>query len=422
MKKLLFPVFFCWAFVAEAQNLHYVKYLVDTLCSPTMAGRGYVDDGLNTAADFIAAQFDSLGVQPLDGARFQEFQHDVNTFSEPQQVHINGVELVAGKDFLVNAYSPSLAGEFAVIQLDTTYIDRPGDIILTGETIYLVHPVSPHNRDGASKRAGLIRELAAFVPVIDPVEKLTWSVGTVLMENPVIEIDRHLVDWQSAENALLDVRSEFKSDFTSRNIMALISGTSRADSFVVFTAHYDHLGRMGDAIFPGANDNASGTAMLLDLAAHYTAHPPEFNVLFIAFAGEEAGLVGSKYFVDNPLVPLDKIRFLINLDLTGNGEDGITVVNGKMFEEDFRRLAEINTAHEFVPKIRARGSAANSDHYWFSKNGVPAFFIYTLGDRIAYHDIYDIPETLEFAGYDGVFGLVVEFVKELAKLREEINR
>lgn len=412
MKKLLFAASFFWFGTLPAQNLNYVRYLVDTLCSPNMAGRGYVEDGLYKAADFIAAQFDSLGVKPLNGMRFQEFNHDVNTFSASQLVRINGRELRAGHEFLVNAHSPSLSGEFSVIQLDTTYLDRPGDIIISGKAIYLLHPVSPHNRDGASKRAGLIRELASFVPVIDPVEKLTWSVASQLYTNPVIEIDRQLVDWQSAESAFLNIRSQLNSDFTSRNIMAVIPGLAHPDSFIVFTAHYDHLGKMGEALFPGANDNASGTAMLMDLAARYVKNPLKYNVLFIAFAGEEAGLEGSKYFVENPLVPLNKICFLINLDLTGNGEEGITVVNGKMFEEDFLRLAEINSTYKFIPKIRARGAAANSDHYWFSENGVPAFFIYTLGERKAYHDIFDVPETLNFAGYEGLFKLIAQFVAD----------
>lgn len=413
MKHFLFLGFVFTALVAQAQDLRYVNYLVDTLCSPSMAGRGYVDNGLKKSGDFLAAQFDSLGVDFLDGIRFQEFQHPVNTFPTHPVLRIDGKELVPGKDFLLNGSSTSLSGDFEVVQIDTTLLDNPGDIELTEGSIYVVHPVSANNRDGASKRAGLIRELAGLVPVIDPVEKLTWSVGTTTFAFPVIEVNQNNVTWKTAKTLDLSVQNEFIQNFSSRNVLGMIPGTEQTDRYVVFTAHYDHLGKMGDAIFPGANDNASGTAMLLDLAAHFASNPPKYNVLFIAFAGEEAGLVGSKYFVDNPLVPLDRIEFLINLDLTGNGEDGITVVNGKMFEEDFYRLAEINTANDFVPKIRARGSAANSDHYWFSKNGVPAFFIYTLGDRTAYHDIYDVPETLEFGGYEGLFKLVVEFVEEL---------
>lgn len=409
MRLLLVLVFSVWQ-ITFAQDLNYVRYLVDTLCSPTLAGRGYVDNGLEKAADLIAAQFDSLGIAPLNDQRFQAFEHPVNTFPEAPTVEMDGHELQAGITFLVNGNSSELSGEFPIVHVDTSLIDRPEQIMLRTNSAYLVHPVSPENRDGASKRAGLIRELAAHVPVIDPIGKLTWSVGTAPFEHPVIEVDQDEVQWQLAETIALEVKNDFRENFESQNVLGWIESSEETDEYVVFTAHYDHLGKMGEALFPGANDNASGTAMLLDLARHFAQNPQPHHLLFIAFAGEEAGLVGSKYFVDNPLVPLEKINFLINLDLTGNGEDGITVVNGKMFEDDFHELAAINTEHDFLPKIRARGSAANSDHYWFSKNGVPAFFIYTHGDRKAYHDVYDVPETLEFGGYEGLFRLVAQFV------------
>ncbi len=90
-------------------------------------------------------------------------------------------------------------------------------------------------------------------------------------------------------------------------MIATIKGTAIPDSFLVFSAHYDHLGQMGkDIYFPGANDNASGTSMLLNLAKYYSQNRPKYSVLFIAFGGEEAGLIGSEYYVKNPLVPLSK--------------------------------------------------------------------------------------------------------------------
>ena len=90
----------------------------------------------------------------------------------------------------------------------------------------------------------------------------------------------------------------------------------------MFSAHYDHLGMMGTtAIMNGANDNASGTAMMLTLMEYYSKNKPEYSLLFIAFGGEEAGLIGSKFYVENPTVPLKKIKSLLlfwqiqNLDL-----------------------------------------------------------------------------------------------------------
>ena len=185
----------------------------------------------------------------------------------------------------------------------------------------------------------------------------------------------------------------------------------RSDSLIVFTAHFDHLGRMGEALFPGASDNASGTAMVLDIAEHYSKSIPEYDTYFIFFSGEEAGLIGSRYFVENPVFDLKKIKFLINLDLMGSAAKGITAVNGRLHEEEMKRMAKINTERNLIPKLKLRGKAANSDHYWFSERGVPAIFIYTEGNAKAYHDVYDTPENLDWANYEEVFTLLVEFVK-----------
>lgn len=200
--------------------------------------------------------------------------------------------------------------------------------------------------------------------------------------------------------------------------MGYVPGTTNADSFIVFTAHYDHLGRMGkEALFAGANDNASGTAMIMDLAQHYVK--PENrtgkSILFIAFGAEEAGLVGSKYFSENPELPLEKIRFLLNLDLMGNGDEGVMVVNGTAHEQEFNLLDSINTSQKLLSTVGKRGPAANSDHHWFSQRGVPAFFLYTMGGSKAYHDIYDVAENLPLTEYEDVKRLLMEFVTELGR-------
>ncbi len=193
----------------------------------------------------------------------------------------------------------------------------------------------------------------------------------------------------------------------------VIACTQAADSFIVFTAHYDHLGKMGkETIFPGANDNASGASVLLDLANYYTnkAETGNYCYVFIAFGGEEAGLVGSKYFTEHPSFALDKIKFLINLDLLGNGEEGITVVNGRLHKKEFETLVKINDEKGYLEAVNARGKARNSDDYYFTEKDVPAFFIYTLGKNKAYHDIYDKPETLLFPEYNDLFDLLTDFV------------
>ena len=171
---------------------------------------------------------------------------------------------------------------------------------------------------------------------------------------------------------------------------------------------------MGEATyFPGANDNASGIAMLLDLARYFAKpeNKPRYSIGFIAFAGEEAGLVGSKYYTDHPIVPLTNISFLMNMDLMANGQDGMMVVNGKVFPQQYDKLVNINDSTHYLKAIEKRGKAANSDHYWFSEKGVRAFFFYLLGDYPYYHDIYDTPEKPTMAGYDGAFRIIRDFAK-----------
>ena len=135
-------------------------------------------------------------------------------------------------------------------------------------------------------------------------------------------------------------------------------------------------------------------------------------MVFLLFGGEEAGLVGSSYFVAHPLVPLKRIRFLVNLDLLGTGEQGATVVNGRVLEAPYRRLVALNEARHYLPQLAPRGRAANSDHFPFSEAGVPAFYLYTRGGSPAYHDVNDRPEALSLAGFAGAFGLLRDFLNE----------
>ena len=178
----------------------------------------------------------------------------------------------------------------------------------------------------------------------------------------------------------------------------------------------DHLGGMGEhTFFPGANDNASGISLLLSLVKYYTENPPPYSIGFICFAGEEAGLLGSAYFTEHPLITLDKIKFLINIDMVGTGERGITVVNATLHPKEFTLLNQINDQKKYLSKINSRGKAANSDHYYFTEKGVPAFFIYTQGGISAYHDVYDLPATLPLTEFTDLRHLFIDFNAQMMK-------
>ncbi len=358
-----------------AQDMVYARKTIDTLTSSYFWGRGYTKDGMKKASEYIAAQFNSSGVLPIKDKSFlQSFSYPVNTFPGKMDIAINGNLLKPGIDFIVSPASKSVKANGRLVQQDSV------TFILAGDRV-----------------------------IVTLQDKLTWSVaGEVADYTQVFVAKKALMEMPSSIQ--LQVDNKRIKNFEAANVCGLVKGTYKPDTIIVFSAHYDHLGGMGDStFFPGANDNASGIAMLLSLAKHYATNPPPYSVAFIAFAGEEAGLLGSKYFVEHPQIKLSTIRFLINIDLVGTGEEGITVVNASEFTNEFQTLNKINDAQQLLTKINSRGKAANSDHYWFTEKGVPAFFIYTLGGIKAYHDVDDKAATLPLTEFKDLFKLITNY-------------
>ena len=210
----------------------------------------------------------------------------------------------------------------------------------------------------------------------------------------------------------LEIKVENKlKDVETSNVLAYIEGNEYPDSFVVFSAHYDHLGGYGDSVyFPGANDNASGIAMLLELADEFQKMDSlKYSLAFIAFGGEEVGLIGSKYYTENPLFPLSSIKALINTDILGTGDEGIKMVNATENRGIYNAFVSLNEKLKLLKYVGKRGPAANSDHYFFSLKNVPAVFIYTLGGVSAYHDVYDIPSTLPLTAFLSIKKLLLSY-------------
>lgn len=363
----------------QAQQLSFGKKMVDTLTSPYFWGRGYTNDGMKKAADFLAGEFKSYGVQPLDGKSwFQNFSYPVNTFPGKMEVNVNGNDLVPGKDFIVSAESKGNKASGKLEVLDSIqFINRKEMVVIKMQP------------------------------------KLTMEVAPEAAPYTLILVDKKSVSG-NPETFKINIDNKFISSFKTANVCGIVKGTAKPDSVIFITAHYDHLGGLGkDTYFPGANDNASGVSLLLNLAQYYAQHPQRYSIGFICFAGEEAGLIGSKYFTENPLVPLKNIRFLINTDLAGTGEEGITVVNASEFPKEFALMQQINKENNLLAAVNARGKAANSDHYFFTEKGVPAFFFYTLGGIKAYHDVFDKGATLPLNEHEDLFKLVVKFNEQL---------
>ena len=184
---------------------------------------------------------------------------------------------------------------------------------------------------------------------------------------------------------------------------------------IVFTAHYEHLGMSGDTIFPGAHDNASGTAAVLDLARRINQQRGHYTYVFLLFGGEEAGLVGSRYFVEHPLINMAKVKLLVNLDLFCGGDEGLMVVNAndRSTTAFVDILQQINNERSYAADIRRRDNAPNSDH-WFFTPECPAIFIYTLGGPYGgYHSPTDTCDGCGLGHYEDFMSLIVTFLQHI---------
>ncbi|MDR0792914.1 MAG: M28 family peptidase [Chitinophagaceae bacterium] len=379
MKKLLVIILILTSVNSFAQDSLFIRQTVDTLASPYFWGRGYTKNGMEKAADFIAEKYKAFGLLPFGGKDFRmQFSYPVNTFPGKVEVFINGKKLLPGEDFILSPESRGISASGTLVQSDSiTFVDVQNKI------------------------------------VVQLKDKLTGDVSQQVADYTAILIDKNRFT-EKPESVKVDIENSFIKNFKAANICGMVKGTMHPDSIIFITAHYDHLGGLGaDTYFPGANDNASGVATLLALAQYYAAHPQTYSIGFISFAGEEAGLLGSKYFTEHPPINLKKIRFLLNLDIEGTGVDGITVVNATEFPKEFGYMQKINSEKHYLAAVNERGKAPNSDHYFFTEKGVPAFFFYTLGGIKAYHDVYDRPETLPLNESNNLVSFIKDFVTAL---------
>ena len=381
-KHLFVFVFSLGVLFSKAQDTTYARAIIKKLTSKEFLGRGYVNDGVNKAAKYLVSEFKTIGLLPIGKSYSQPYKFNVNTFPSKISVIIDGKQLDAGVHYLIDPSSKKQKSGYQLFKTDSI----------------------TYKAFDARKEAPLEIKLR---------KKLTYTVATSLEDIAVVEL---LKDSFPNELKNIDIiyENKFIQNFKCQNVCGYIKGTQQPDSFLVYSAHYDHLGAMGaTAYFPGANDNASGVSVLLNLAKYYKKNPPKYSIAFFLFSGEEAGLLGSKYYSEHPLFPLSKIKFLTNLDLLGTGSDGIMTVNATVFKTQFEKLVAVNDKNKYVSQIKQRGKAANSDHYWFSEKGVPCFFIYTMGGVTFYHDIYDVENTLPLSDYIDVCKLLIDFNNSL---------
>lgn len=223
-------------------------------------------------------------------------------------------------------------------------------------------------------------------------------------------------------------------EVTTENILGFMEGTDLKDEILVVTAHYDHIGKTGDEINNGADDDGSGTVTVLEIAEAFSLAKadsvfPRRSILFMTVTGEEKGLLGSAFYSDNPVFPLSKTITNLNIDMVGRVDDKhadnpnyIYVIGSDMLSSELHNMHE-EVAEKYAPEVEldytynAKDDPNRfyyrSDHYNFAKHGIPVIF-YFNGTHKDYHQPTDTIEKIEFDKMTKIGKLIFHTAWELA--------
>jgi hypothetical protein len=465
------------AFDAD-RYLNHIKYLA----SPELRGRASGSPELEKAAEYIAGQFRSDGLKPLEGGTYlQAFPITTSAklgkgnrfdFSNGS----NRQDLQPNKDFSPFDFSSSgkasggvvFAG-YGITAPEYNYDDYAG-IDVTGKfVIVLAHEPQEYDEKSVfegkvytdhaqnySKAANARRHGAAGVILVndrinhktsaDELEAFGKAEGPANAGILFVQVKEDVVEpwFQAAGKDLMDLERGIDEDLKPRsfalaglevhekvdveravktvhNVLGWLPGET--DEYLIIGAHYDHLGlggrfslapSMTGTVHPGADDNASGTAGVIELARHFATLPkPKRGILFMTFAGEELGLLGSGYYVNHPDLPLDKAVTMINMDMIGRVRDGKLFIGGVRTGTTLRSdLDAITPRFSLHVDYSDSSGYGSSDHTSFTAKQIPALFFFS-GLHADYHKPSDTWDKINAAGAVDVLQLVADIADRI---------
>jgi len=207
-----------------------------------------------------------------------------------------------------------------------------------------------------------------------------------------------------------------KNEICSKNVIAFVEGSDKnmKEQYILVCAHFDHLGTTQGAYFPGANDNASGTATVLYLANHFAQNPIKKSIIFACFAGEESGMLGSNHFITASPELLQKINYVVNFDMVGRYDQGGLCLIGEESSNVLKQTVKKLSKRE---RVGIKGSASlflqGSDHYVFYKKNIPFLCFNTGTDRGNYHRPKDHADSIDYKGMKIVADFAKQVIEEL---------
>jgi hypothetical protein len=230
----------------------------------------------------------------------------------------------------------------------------------------------------------------------------------------------------------IDVKKN-REELTSENVLGFLPGTEKLEEVLVVTSHYDHLGKKGDEIFNGADDDGSGTTTLLELAEAFSiaskeGNGPKRSILFMTVSGEEKGLLGSEFYTDNPVFPLEKTVANLNIDMVGRIDENhapdsnyVYIIGSDKLSTELHSLSEnvnstytnIDFDYTYNDENDPNRFYYRSDHYNFAKNQIPVIFYFT-GVHEDYHQPTDTVDKIMFQKTEKIARLVFHTAWEIA--------
>jgi len=420
----------------DTQTLDHLRAHVYYLADDKLEGRRTGTNGEKLAMEYISNQFKTIGLltKGTDGY-IQPFDvNDGKQMNPATFLSINDNKLEAGKDYFVFPFSPNMSIEalpaIAVRESDMPWFVDLKDILDENKNNPHFSPFDFLQTNAKNAKAkGASAVFYYNTSTVD--DKLVFDAKdkSEPLAIPVFYINQETaLKYFSDPTATLNIK--LKTDIsekirTGHNVIGYID--NGAASTVILGAHFDHLGygedgnsmlRTGEQlIHNGADDNASGTAALIELSRKLkTTNAKNNNYLFIAFSGEELGLFGSKYFTEHPTVDLEKVDYMINMDMVGRLNDSTKVITiggygtsptwGEIFSNQSAKIYS-----PFIFKYDSSGTGP-SDHTSFYRKDIPVLFYFT-GLHSDYHKPTDDADKINYNGEQMIVQHIYDLIEKL---------
>ena len=434
---------------------------VTYLASDKLEGRRTGSAGASEAAKYIAAEFERLGLQPAHATDSWKINvksaRYLQTFPYIGQVELGKknvlsigsgetLNLRVGEDWMPLGISPNqkldltggvvFAG-YGITSNELNYNDYKGTYSKTQVAVIQKGTPDGDNPHGRFTTAGELRFKVAAAQSAgvgallivsseddlkaDALAKLHYD-NAGLAGIPVAVISRQVAEKLANAKEVKLVTDVVRLDVPAYNVVGVIEGSDPVlkNEAIVIGAHYDHLGRGGEGslaprsgeIHHGADDNASGTAGVLELARIFSAQRSQLKrtLVFIGFSGEEEGLLGSNYYVNHPLVPLDKTIAMINMDMIGRMKDRKLVIGGVGTAKEWREV--VKTSNDGFELTLNEDGYGPSDHSQFYGKQIPVLFFWT-GNHNDYHKPSDTSDKINYNDEAQVLKMVARIVRDL---------